>query len=533
MKIGIIVDDMRLARWQADALGTLDERDELIIYNCTNTRASRRLLRHALYYMINLFTVRNKMTRRVDLTDVSARIRSKHEFTSNYEGSWQNLPQGILDQIAEDDPAVLLKFGMNLLRIPPSENMSAPILSYHHGDPDHYRGRPAGFYEILHGRPLMGQIVQILSNQLDAGTVVAVAETRIFNHSYRSTLVEAYSRSPLLLRAAIAAAVEGRSIPKACRGRAYKLPRNLLVIRFMLVTFCAAVARLFYGAFIEKGWRVSTAMSGDLHPDECGRFRLPPSHTWETFRTPTGYRFLADPFPAPDKGGLLAEAFSARRAQGDIVRLHDDRTCVVQSGPGHYSYPASFDEGGATYVIPETATWCAPTIYLLRGDRLEYVSRLNIEGEPRLLDPTFVRQGENVYLFANDAQDGGGVLRLWVARGLLERFEEHPCSPVRISPRGSRMAGHILAKEGALFRFGQDGSSSYGNGALIFDIEALTPTKYAERETGYLRLDDVCGPHTLNFSNGEVIFDWYTNRLSLFAGVRRLRERLGYSSSSG
>jgi hypothetical protein len=81
----------------------------------------------------------------------------------------------LLDVLRNDEVAAIIKFGMGLLRIPSSEQLSVPILSYHHGDPAEFRGRPAGFYEMLAGRSVMGQVVQRLSNDLDAGDIVASA----------------------------------------------------------------------------------------------------------------------------------------------------------------------------------------------------------------------------------------------------------------------------------------------------------------------------------------------------------------------
>ena len=74
---------------------------------------------------------------------------------------------------------------MGLLRIE-DEYQQLPILSYHHGDPSSYRGRPAGFYEIFNGEKTTGIIVQRLSNELDAGVILAFAESKIVNFSYKN-----------------------------------------------------------------------------------------------------------------------------------------------------------------------------------------------------------------------------------------------------------------------------------------------------------------------------------------------------------
>lgn len=88
------------------------------------------------------------------------------------------------------------------------------------------------------------------------------------------------------------------------------------------------------------------------------------------------------------------------------------------------------------------------------------------------------------------------------------------------------MAGQILRSAEGLFRFGQDLRGEYGDGILVYRIEALTREEYSEREVARLSADDVRGPHTVNFSGGEALFDWYVNRLTPLAGVRRLLAKL-------
>ena len=67
---------MQLARWQADALRTLAPDHDLVICNCLNGHGSRRRAKHALYYLLNLWAIRNSQTRRVafpsDLRPIAA-----------------------------------------------------------------------------------------------------------------------------------------------------------------------------------------------------------------------------------------------------------------------------------------------------------------------------------------------------------------------------------------------------------------------------------------------------------------------------
>ena len=143
-----------------------------------------------------------------------------------------------------------------------------------------------------------------------------------------------------------------------------------------------------------------------------------------------------------------------------------------------------------------------------------------------MLDPTLFAQSGKVFLFANVAAEGGSVLRLWVSDALAAPFAEHPASPIRLSPAGARMAGAILSAGGTLLRFGQDGRRGYGDGIVLFRIDRLSALDYRETRLGELRFDEVHGPHTLNFRDGSLVFDWYRNRFSLLAGFRRLQSRL-------
>jgi hypothetical protein len=526
MRIGVMIEGQRVARWQAEALRSLTGQYELLVYNCVNPEPAPRRWRNGLYYLLNLFTVRNRLTRSVPLASAGLNIAAGCEYEGEADGRWQKLPAWLLDRLRADRLDVLVKFNSALLRIPEPQVLPTPILSYHHGDPRKFRGRPAGFYELCTGTPVMGQIVQILSNRLDAGKVVAYAETKVHRHSYRATLVEAYRHSPLLLRHAIEHARSGTALPIEPAGKVYKLPGNGTVAAFVARRLTTAFGRVLYGLFIEKKWNVSrAALSPERYMTGAEDGTIDASG-WQSVPVPGGYSFLADPFFNPAGEGLLVEALNAKTGLGEILTIDGNRTRKISSGRRHYSYPASVEWQGCHYLIPEISEWSDPRIYTLGEGGLHDVGALQLSEGGALLDPTLLVKDGRVYLFANRANEGSGVLRLWLAPGLFESFVEHPMSPIRISPEGSRMGGAIVSASGRLRRLGQDGRERYGDGLVGFDIEALDPAVYAEAPAAALRFSHVAGPHTLNFSTGEAVFDWYVERFSLGAGLRRILGRL-------
>jgi len=526
LKVAVLVDGGRASRFGIDALDALRGCDEISVFSCRNTRIVRRPFKHAAYYALNLVSIRNRLTAYVDVSVTRKSIAKMVEFESGYEGAWQTIPPEIIEQLAGFD--VLIKLGLGLLRVPPADRLPPPILSWHHGDPDRYRGRPAGFWEMTDGTPLVGQIVQILSNKLDSGGVVAFAETKVHPHSYRATLIEAYSVSHLLLNEAVRNALAGRTLEKNSAGKNYRLPTNVAVLRLVVKCAAAFARRLAYGAFYEKGWRVSEAQldRGDAASVAEGRY-FPPPESWLTLPTPPGYTFLADPFPSSKPPGILVEALNRKTALGEIVLIGEEGPRRLVSGKSHFSYPATLRSGRETFLVPEMEQSRRQRRFRLADGKAQDAGPLDIEGASRIIDPTLVEHGGRVYLFGNDADRGSAALFLWSANSIDAPFRLHPSSPIRISPRGGRMAGAVASFGGRLIRFGQSFVADYGEGVFAFEIEALTPEDYRERAIGEIRFADREGPHTINFDGERVVFDWYRRRFSALAGARRLKARLG------
>jgi hypothetical protein len=523
LRLGVFVDRQRLAHWQAEALRTLGDRADLFVYSCGNTPGPSRRWKFALYYLLNLFTIRNRMTRRLPWP-VDLQVAALHEFETIHDGGWQVLPAELIDRLRRDRIDVLVKFGLGLLRVPVSDELPLPILSYHHGDPAEFRGRPAGFYEMLRGKTVMGQVVQRVSNYLDAGDVLAFAETKVHPHSYRSTLMEAYRHSPLILRRAVENQIAGRVVELNSRGKNYRLPGNALVIRFVVTRCIDAVKRLLYGLFREKQWKVATTVASPA--STIAEIERSISHIsdWHVLPTPKGFRFLADPFLHPE-GGVLVEGMN-NSGRGKILHVNAATVRCLSARGGHFSYPALISSGSNLHIVPEVSDWSPANAFPVVDGRLGEPIELKIPGRPALLDPTPYSSGEMVYLFANRADEGPGVLRLWTGSALHGAFAEHPSSPVRLSPRGSRMAGGLFTIGSDIYRVGQDFRGRYGDGLVFFRVIEIDPERYREEECHSFRFGHVRGPHTLNLGYGQAAFDFYVDRFSVFAGARRLKERL-------
>ena len=524
-RCGVIIDGGRIARWQFDALTRIRSQFDITVYNCTNMRAARRRIRHWPYYALNLAALRTPLTRSLPASALGSDIV---DFACEHDGSWQRLPGDFLERMKADGILFVTKFGMGLLRVPPDAEFSIPILSFHHGDPRRFRGRPAGFYELLSGEPVVGQVVQRLTNRLDAGEVLAFAETKARPHSYRATMEDAYRTSPLLLPQAVRTLLAGERLDMVPAEHVTTLPGPMTVARFVLQRFAALVRRLGYGLAIEKRWRV--AFAADAHPQFAPLGELPRRATWTPLPLPDGYRFIADPFFHPAADGVLVEAMRSDTAVGDILHIVGENRQVVLSGR-HFSYPAAIQFNGETQLVPEMSEHDDATVFRLERHLAIPIAKVGIDRGARLIDPTpFYRSGR-CYLFANLADEGPSILRLWIGDDLSLDLVEHPASPICMSPAGGRMGGLIAERDGRLFRFGQDNRGRYGDGLILFAIDALTPDEYRESPISELRFEGARGPHTLNLRDNSLLFDFYDERFSPLAAIRRLRGRLAQQSS--
>ncbi|MGU1833025.1 glucosamine inositolphosphorylceramide transferase family protein [Pseudomonas aeruginosa] len=519
IKAALIVDDLSLSEWQKRAIEDSSEYlDIQLVLSCRNSATKKSVIKHCGYYFLNILSLKNDMTRRVQLDSRGSEVI---HFDSDYEGAWQRIPEDVCARILDKGIKLVIKFGMSLLRID-GGLQRLDILSYHHGDPEYYRGRLAGFYEIYENADSVGIIVQKLSNKLDAGEVLVRGYSKVHHHSYKKTSRNFYLNSVVLLRKALVNYSRGEEVVLEKLGKNYRLPSNFTVFKFFCKTIFRGLARLSYGAFFEKKWNVVALPYNDipsLQELSVSAGKIP--------KVEKGYTFYADPFFSADGKLIRLEALNASNGLGEIIELKAqslDFSRVILKG-NHFSYPYSFEASGVEYLIPEVASHSAPCLlpppFALESKKLFQ----GMEGE-RILDGTLFEHGGRYYLFCGQAVSGSDNLYLYVGESLEGPYTSHPCNPVVMNPGSARMGGRIFKEGGKLYRFGQNNSYGYGSSLAVNEIEVLDPEHYSEKRVANLAFQDARGPHTIDIHGQTMILDFYQDRFSLLAGYRRLVARL-------
>jgi hypothetical protein len=197
--------------------------------------------------------------------------------------------------------------------------------------------------------------------------------------------------------------------------------------------------------------------------------------------------FVADPFMirAQQTWYMFFEVLNSDTDQGDIGYatsedgLEWEYEKIVLDEPFHLSYPYVFQWDDSFYMIPESRRAFAVRLYKATNFPVEW-SFVQTLLSGNYADPSLVHFEGQWWLFA---LEGGGTLTLHYADNLLGPFAQHPLSPLVVQDRNTaRPGGRLIVAHDKPIRYAQDCEPTYGNQIRVFEIEAMTTSRYVERE---------------------------------------------------
>ena len=528
----IINSDLLVYEWQYKCIQKLKENVILFLVakedeNSKLYKKNRNYIKHFFYYFINFFAIKKK----------KIKIKSSEFRNCNFKNikfirnknSWELLTKKSIADIISLDPKFIYKCGMGLLKIN-KELEKIPIISHHHGDPSKFRGRPAGFYEILKGEMKIGQIVQIISNKLDAGKILSYGESKIYPWSYKKTLDDAYAISPIIFQKALINLKKRNFINKYELGNNYKLPSNYLSIFFIWKGILSFISRISYGLFYEKSWGIAYFQNFSLkqinEPNDLFNLINSYSNNFKNIKIKRGYEFYADPFIFNQN--IIFEGFNSHSRKGELLLFDIESNSIIDKyniKSKHLSYPYTNKFSNDIFIYPDSGS--LKKAILIRGVNK---SSLKISGmdnfKSGLIDPSVIEYDGLFYLFANYPNEKN-ILRLWISSNpTFDDSHEHICSPICVSPLGGRSGGRIFKLKNKIYRFGQNYSGDYGNGLILFEIN-FKKDSYSEIELSRFKFKGLYkGPHTIDFSSNLLTWDFYFDKFNFFAGLKRILGKL-------
>ena len=555
LRIGLLLDTGSLPRCYAEVVDHIVRSDfasiELLVFNAraarplADARAARPLMRKVVD------TLRDKRSRRglvfnlyrrwdarnadpatdpyavVDCSERLAPVESM-QVIPIVKRFVHRFPQDAIERIREKNLDVLIRFGFNILRGDILTAARYGIWSYHHGDNDYYRGGPPYFWEILEGNPVSGAVLQVLTEELDAGKVlykglfatqagISHALNRVQPYWGASTFMIQKLRE---LHDCGWEHVERNAVkpaPYQGKKRIYSTPSNAQMLRWLVPLLAAKALRRLTRRPMVRHWRIAMRVGGTPVPNSTS----PPDMSGlDWIESPRGH-FYADPFvvEADGKRWVYFEDFDYATQLGSIAcaEVRDGElgeALPVLDRPYHLSYPCVFRDNGTWYMVPESAA--AGTVQLYRCTR--FPNQWEFERELLrgfAVDTTVWIEDGMYWFFVTYWDPRGNAIQLWLywAGSLDGAWTPHPANPISTDVRSARGGGAIFRHEGKLYRPSQDCSGEYGRSMTLNEVVVMDREHY--REEPRVTLDPMwmkglVGTHTYSRAGTVEVIDGKT-----------------------
>lgn len=434
------------------------------------------------------------------------------------------------------DLDVAVRLGFRILKGDALRIARHGVWSYHHGDNRVNRGGPPGFWEVMEGQSVTGSMLQVLTEELDAGRVLYRSYSSTHHISVNKNRASYYWKSATFLQRkleqlfrdgaeGLAAERDDEERWEAYSDRLYMTPTNGEMLRCLTrLAWRYAVAKA-RSLVLRDQWFVAYRLAPPREVESAAGAPAASYHRFTRLMPPRD-RFWADPFPVAHGGKhyLFVEELLYATDRGRIVYFEIDAAGKAH-GPHpalerdyHLSYPFVFEWQGTQYMVPETEQSGRVELYraVAFPDRWE-LDRVLLD--VAAVDATLAEIDGRWWMFVNVAAPHASScdeLHLYHADSPLGPWTPHAMNPVKSDVRSARPAGRIFAWRGRHYRPAQDCAMRYGHAMVVHEIVRLTPTEYVERAA--TRIEPRWAPgllatHTLNADG----------RLTAIDGQRALR----------
>lgn len=424
---------------------------------------------------------------------------------------------------------VILGFGQS---DPPADILNAArfgVWSFRYGDPERYRGGPAGFWEMVDGRAVTGVVLERLASEGSPSRALATAWFATDGGSLTRNRTKPYFGSSHMVIQKLRELhawgwpwVEARCADPGSGGERVRIdryPSNWEVIRWF-------APRLAMKAIRSAGRRILRQEEKVDHWSVAIR-RARPELPLNGRSDMSGFRWIdspaghyyADPFVVERDGRtwLFVEDYDHSKGQAVIACAevtdtgHVEAPREVLASSGHLSYPYVFFDGSDALMVPESSADGAVRLYRATSFPHEWTPEAVLY--PGSAVDTSVWQQDGRWWFfttVHEPRSGATVLMLFHADTLRGPWQSHPMNPISVDVRRARGAGAIFRDRGRLIRPSQDCSRGYGYSFTFNEIVTLTTTEYHERVLATVSpswAPGLAGTHTYNRSPGFEVTD--------------------------
>jgi methionyl-tRNA formyltransferase len=426
------------------------------------------------------------------------------------------LPEDV-SEIKSHDVDVFIRLGFRILRGGILSAAKYGVWSFHHGDNSVNRGGPAGAWEVIDNWDITGVILQVLSEDLDGGTILSTSYSATDKVSIKRNKNNYYWKALSMLPRklnelhriggeAFFKRLEQNNHTDFYYNRLFVNPTNMEIFRAFMRIYTDKVLNSFNSLFYFDQWILL--------------YQFNKKNKWSKsfFRfkriVPPKDRFWADPF-VYEKNNIyyiFIEELLYKENKGKISVMeideegnHTSPKTIIEKDY-HLSYPFVFEDGNNLYMLIETSENRTIELYECIDFPFKWELSKVLMSNLNAVDSTILKHNNKYWLFCNIKENEGASsldeLFLFYSDNLMDgEWISHPCNPIVSDVRRSRPAGHIFKENGRLYRPSQDSSKRYGYGMKINEITELNETSYREIITQSIYPNwakDVLGTHTIN-----------------------------------
>src|SRR5207249_3634206 len=197
LRVGLLLDSFVLPAWAYEMLVTVQQSPyagiALIVLN--DSAEASRFSRAVDVWSTILYRAYCKLEERIFSVDPDAFERRNATALLENVPVIRVKPQRTIhsDRLQDEDITkierhaidVFVRLGFRILRGKILRAARYGVWSYHHADNAVNRGGPPGFWEVFHDHPVTGSILQILTEDLDNGTVLYRSFSSTDRHSVK------------------------------------------------------------------------------------------------------------------------------------------------------------------------------------------------------------------------------------------------------------------------------------------------------------------------------------------------------------
>ncbi len=405
-----------------------------------------------------------------------------------------------LNKIESFDLDIILCRGFRILT---GEILNLPrfgVWSYHHGDNDENRGRPAVFYETVQRWNSIGTILQILKEELDNGIVIYKSKSGHKSKFVFKNMNSVYWKSSFFLKRCIVE-LQSKGWDRFINDKLKKynssiniydrplftIPTNTQAIKLITYHYYNMIKDFLFDKIIYDQWHIAISQNSDISRLSMHRFNL--------IKIPK-HRFWADPIIInfDSKTLIYFEDYHYKKKKGiisvielpkNIKEIDYSSSKIALEKDYHLSYPFVFIYKNELYMVPETSSINNIDLYkCIDGyNNFKYVKTLI--SNVKALDSTLIYKDNLWWLFTNvvshPAMSSYEELFLFYTDDLIKgEWIEHDLNPIVSDISSSRSAGPIFERDGKYYRPSQICSPIYGFGIAINEILVWSKSEYEE-----------------------------------------------------